>query len=80
MFAQSSEQLLGHEDSQRESLTLLDAKELLKYFTPEGLPVGDLQPLQIPKRYESGILKPLKSILGTDVGECERLNESLRMA
>ncbi|KAK4826315.1 hypothetical protein QYF61_007400 [Mycteria americana] len=51
VFAHSSEQLLGHKDSQRESLTLLDAKELLKYFTPEGLPVGDLQPLQIPKRY-----------------------------
>ncbi|NXF41812.1 MTBP protein, partial [Nyctibius bracteatus] len=58
MFAHSSEQLLGHKDSQRESLTLLDAKELLKYFTPEGLPVGDLQPLQIPRRYESSILKP----------------------
>lgn len=71
MFAHSSEQLLGHKDSQRESLTLLDAKELLKYFTPEGLPVGDLQPLQIPKRYESSMLKPLKTILRTDVGECE---------
>lgn len=81
MFAHSSEQLLGYKDSQRESLTLLDAKELLKYFTPEGLPVGDLQPLQIPKRYASSILKPLKTILRTDVGECEQwLNESLRMA
>uniref|UniRef100_A0A8C4JNJ8 MDM2 binding protein n=1 Tax=Dromaius novaehollandiae TaxID=8790 RepID=A0A8C4JNJ8_DRONO len=50
MFPHSSEQLLGHKDGQKESLTLLDAKELLKYFTPEGLPVGDLQPLQIPKR------------------------------
>nr|XP_009941025.1 PREDICTED: mdm2-binding protein [Opisthocomus hoazin] len=58
MFAQSSEQLLGHEDSQRESLTLLDAKELLKYFTPEGLPVGDLQPLQIPKRENAFLLTP----------------------
>uniref|UniRef100_A0A8C5X4B0 MDM2 binding protein n=1 Tax=Malurus cyaneus samueli TaxID=2593467 RepID=A0A8C5X4B0_9PASS len=48
LFAHSSEQLLGHKDSQRESLTLLDAKELLKYFTPEGLPVGELQPLQVP--------------------------------
>uniref|UniRef100_A0A8C3HQH6 MDM2 binding protein n=1 Tax=Chrysemys picta bellii TaxID=8478 RepID=A0A8C3HQH6_CHRPI len=51
MLAHSSEQLLGHKDGQRESLTLLDAKELLKYFTPEGLPIGDLQPLQIQKRY-----------------------------
>uniref|UniRef100_A0A674JCZ4 MDM2 binding protein n=1 Tax=Terrapene triunguis TaxID=2587831 RepID=A0A674JCZ4_9SAUR len=50
MLAHSSEQLLGHKDGQRESLTLLDAKELLKYFTPEGLPIGDLQPLQIQKR------------------------------
>ncbi|KFQ26555.1 Mdm2-binding protein, partial [Mesitornis unicolor] len=58
MFAHSSEQLLGHKDSQRESLTLLDAKELLKYFTPEGLPVGDLQPLQIPKRQNAFFLTP----------------------
>ncbi|XP_050827428.1 mdm2-binding protein isoform X2 [Serinus canaria] len=50
LFAHSPEQLLGHKDSQKESLTLLDAKELLKYFTPEGLPVGELQPLQVPKR------------------------------
>ncbi|KAM6373387.1 mdm2-binding protein isoform 3-T3 [Alca torda] len=58
MFAHSSEQLLGHKDSQRESLTLLDAKELLKYFTPEGLPVGDLQPLHIPKRENALLLTP----------------------
>ncbi|KAM6412612.1 mdm2-binding protein [Pluvialis apricaria] len=58
MFAHSSDQLLGHKDSQRESLTLLDAKELLKYFTPEGLPVGDLQPLQVPKRENAFLLTP----------------------
>ncbi|NXN97889.1 MTBP protein, partial [Rhinopomastus cyanomelas] len=58
MFAHTSEQLLGHRDSQRESLTLLDAKELLKYFTPEGLPVGDLQPLHIPKRENPFLLTP----------------------
>ncbi|NXU55138.1 MTBP protein, partial [Turnix velox] len=58
MFAHSSEQLLGHKDSQRESLTLLDAKELLKYFTPEGLPVGELQPLHIPKRENAFLLTP----------------------
>lgn len=57
MLAHSSEQLLGHKDSQRESLTSLDAKELLKYFTPEGLPVGDLQPLHIPKRYGTKHIK-----------------------
>ncbi|NWX66574.1 MTBP protein, partial [Promerops cafer] len=58
LFAHSPEQLLGHRDSQRESLTLLDAKELLKYFTPEGLPVGDLQPLQVPKRENAFLLTP----------------------
>ncbi|NWX32771.1 MTBP protein, partial [Notiomystis cincta] len=58
LFAHSSEQLLGHKDSQRESLTLLDAKELLKYFTPEGLPVGDLQPLQVPRRENAFLLTP----------------------
>uniref|UniRef100_A0A7M4EMN6 MDM2 binding protein n=1 Tax=Crocodylus porosus TaxID=8502 RepID=A0A7M4EMN6_CROPO len=54
----SSEQLLGHKDGQRESLTLLDAKELLKYFTPEGLPIGDLQPLQIQKSDNAFLLTP----------------------
>ncbi|OXB61520.1 hypothetical protein ASZ78_013953 [Callipepla squamata] len=58
MLAHSSEQLLGHKDGQRESLTSLDAKELLKYFTPEGLPVGDLQPLHIPKRENAFFLTP----------------------
>ncbi|NWV41099.1 MTBP protein, partial [Grantiella picta] len=58
LFAHSSEQLLGHKDSQRESLTLLDAKELLKYFTPEGLPVGELQPLQVPRRESTFLLTP----------------------
>ncbi|NWR18921.1 MTBP protein, partial [Emberiza fucata] len=58
LFAHSPEQLLGHKDSQRESLTLLDAKELLKYFTPEGLPVGELQPLQVPKRENAFLLTP----------------------
>uniref|UniRef100_A0A670Y3Y9 MDM2 binding protein n=1 Tax=Pseudonaja textilis TaxID=8673 RepID=A0A670Y3Y9_PSETE len=43
-----SEQLLGHKNGQKDSV-LLDARELLKYFTAEGLPVGDLQPLHIPK-------------------------------
>ncbi|XP_070796457.1 mdm2-binding protein [Pituophis catenifer annectens] len=43
-----SEQLLGHKNGQKDS-ALLDAREMLKYFTAEGLPVGDLQPLHIPK-------------------------------
>uniref|UniRef100_A0A3P9HFK5 MDM2 binding protein n=1 Tax=Oryzias latipes TaxID=8090 RepID=A0A3P9HFK5_ORYLA len=42
-----SDSLLGPKDSQRSSSALLDAKELLKYFTADGLPCGDLQPLTI---------------------------------
>ncbi|XP_062987165.1 mdm2-binding protein isoform X2 [Elgaria multicarinata webbii] len=53
-----SEQLLGRKDGQRGSATLLDAKELLKYFTPEGLPVGDLQPLHIQKGDNAFLLTP----------------------
>ncbi|CAG6015822.1 unnamed protein product [Menidia menidia] len=41
----SSDSLLGPKDSQRGSSSLLDAKELLKHFTSDGLPTGDLQPL-----------------------------------
>ncbi|XP_053102585.1 mdm2-binding protein isoform X2 [Hemicordylus capensis] len=53
-----SEQLLGHKDGQKESATLLDAKELLKYFTPEGLPIGDLQPLCFQKSENAFLLTP----------------------
>ncbi|XP_051263815.1 mdm2-binding protein isoform X1 [Dicentrarchus labrax] len=45
--AGSSDSLLGPKDSQKGSTALLDAKELLKYFTSDGLPVGELQPLAI---------------------------------
>ncbi|XP_063113752.1 mdm2-binding protein isoform X2 [Cavia porcellus] len=45
----SSEQLLGHKEGPRDSVPLLDAKELLKHFTSDGLPVGDLQPLPVQK-------------------------------
>ncbi|XP_038153351.1 mdm2-binding protein [Cyprinodon tularosa] len=45
----SSECLLGPKDSQRASSALLDAKELLKHFTSDGLPIGDLQPLVISR-------------------------------
>ncbi|XP_047377506.1 mdm2-binding protein [Sciurus carolinensis] len=54
----SSEQLLGHKEGLRDSVTSLDAKELLKYFTSDGLPVGDLQPLQIQKGEKSFVLTP----------------------
>ncbi|XP_054898019.1 mdm2-binding protein [Poeciliopsis prolifica] len=43
----STESLLGPKDSQRGSSALLDAKELLKHFTSDGLPTGELQPLAI---------------------------------
>ncbi|XP_074057591.1 mdm2-binding protein [Macrotis lagotis] len=58
MLSRSSEQLLGHKDGHRESVTLLDAKELLKYFTPDGLPVGELQPLHIQKSENTFLLTP----------------------
>ncbi|KAL1767734.1 mdm2-binding protein [Sigmodon hispidus] len=54
----SSEQLLGHKEGPRDSITLLDAKELLKYFTSDGLPVGDLQPLQIQRGEKTLVLTP----------------------
>ncbi|XP_043544616.1 mdm2-binding protein isoform X2 [Chiloscyllium plagiosum] len=49
MLTSSSEILLGLKDSQRLLPVQLDAKELLKYFTPEGFPVAELQPLQIQR-------------------------------
>ncbi|TKS81839.1 Mdm2-binding protein [Collichthys lucidus] len=36
---------VGPKDSQKSSPALLDAKELLKHFTSDGLPTGELQPL-----------------------------------
>uniref|UniRef100_A0A8C5N7M8 MDM2 binding protein n=1 Tax=Gouania willdenowi TaxID=441366 RepID=A0A8C5N7M8_GOUWI len=43
--AGSSDSLLGPKDNQRATCALLDAKELLKHFTVDGLPTGELQPL-----------------------------------
>ncbi|KAM6215073.1 mdm2-binding protein [Rhynchocyon petersi] len=57
-FSRSSEQLLGHREGPRDSVTLLDAKELLKHFTSDGLPVGDLQPLQVQKGEKTFFLTP----------------------
>ncbi|XP_039709635.1 mdm2-binding protein isoform X2 [Pteropus medius] len=54
----SSEQLLGHKEGARDSVALLDAKELLKYFTSDGLPIGDLQPLHIQKGEKTFVLTP----------------------
>lgn len=46
----STDSLLGPKDSQRVSSGLLDAKELLKHFTSDGLPAGELHPLTINRR------------------------------
>ncbi|XP_039592502.1 mdm2-binding protein [Polypterus senegalus] len=49
MLTLSTESILGPRNTHRAFSTQLDAKELLKYFTPEGLPVVELQPLEIHK-------------------------------
>ncbi|XP_053415273.1 mdm2-binding protein [Nycticebus coucang] len=49
---------LGHKEGPRDCITLLDAKELLKHFTSDGLPVGDLQPLPIQRGEKTFILTP----------------------
>uniref|UniRef100_A0A8C6URM7 MDM2 binding protein n=1 Tax=Neogobius melanostomus TaxID=47308 RepID=A0A8C6URM7_9GOBI len=41
----SSDSLLGPKDGQKNSVALLDAKELLRHFTADGTPTGELQPL-----------------------------------
>nr|XP_014343028.1 PREDICTED: mdm2-binding protein [Latimeria chalumnae] len=51
----STESLLGPKDGPKAPPALLDAKELLKYFTSEGQPTADLQPLLV-QRGESGFL------------------------
>ncbi|KAM9852150.1 mdm2-binding protein [Aulostomus maculatus] len=43
----SSDSLLGPKDSQKGAAALLDAKELLKHFTPDGMPTAELQPLAL---------------------------------
>lgn len=46
----SSDNLLGPKDSQQKaSPALLDARELLKHFTSEGQPAGELQPLAVSR-------------------------------
>ncbi|XP_037532998.1 mdm2-binding protein [Nematolebias whitei] len=54
----SSETLLGPKDSQRGSASLLDAKELLKHFTSDGCPTGDLQSLTINRENNLFQLSP----------------------
>lgn len=71
----SSEQLLGHKEGPRDSITLLDAKELLKYFTSDGLPVGDLQPLQIQRGEKTFVLTPELSPRKVQVLPFEKASE-----
>ncbi|KAJ8291052.1 hypothetical protein GJAV_G00020840 [Gymnothorax javanicus] len=54
----SSENLLGPKEGPRGTPALLDAQELLKHFTPEGLPSGELQPLQLHKGEHAFQLSP----------------------
>ncbi|XP_053322787.1 mdm2-binding protein [Spea bombifrons] len=58
ILSSSAEHLLGRKDSQKEGITSLDAKELLKYFTPQGLAIGELQPLQIQRGENAFLLTP----------------------
>uniref|UniRef100_A0A670JXP4 MDM2 binding protein n=1 Tax=Podarcis muralis TaxID=64176 RepID=A0A670JXP4_PODMU len=51
-------ELLARKEGQKGPAISLDAKELLKYFTPEGLPIGDLQPLHVQKSENTFLLTP----------------------
>ncbi|XP_051878959.1 mdm2-binding protein isoform X2 [Pristis pectinata] len=62
ILASSSETLLGLKGSQRALPIQLDAKELLKYFTPEGLPIAELQPLAIQRGENEFALTPEMTI------------------
>ncbi|XP_034729297.1 mdm2-binding protein [Etheostoma cragini] len=54
----SSDSLLGPKDIQKSSPALLDARELLKHFTCDGLPTGELQPLAINRGNNTFQLSP----------------------
>ncbi|XP_048882370.1 mdm2-binding protein isoform X2 [Brienomyrus brachyistius] len=45
----SSECLLGPKDGQKETPALLDAKEMLRHFSSDGHPTGELQPLPVQR-------------------------------
>ncbi|XP_072906343.1 mdm2-binding protein isoform X1 [Hemitrygon akajei] len=62
ILASSSETLLGLKGGQRPLPMQLDAKELLKYFTPEGLPIVELQPLTIQRGENEFALTPEMTI------------------
>ncbi|KAG8441658.1 hypothetical protein GDO86_010732 [Hymenochirus boettgeri] len=58
ILSSSAEQLLGRRDGLKEGVTLLDAKELLRHFTPQGLAVSELQPLQVQRGDNAFLLTP----------------------
>ncbi|XP_049336176.1 mdm2-binding protein isoform X2 [Astyanax mexicanus] len=43
----SSDSLMGPKDGPKSGSAQLDARELLRHFTPDGLPAGELQPLPV---------------------------------
>lgn len=61
-MARSSDKLLGLKGSQRGLPIQLDAKELLKYFTPEGFPIAELPPLAIQRGENKFVLTPEMTI------------------
>ncbi|KAM8826207.1 mdm2-binding protein [Synchiropus picturatus] len=54
----TSDSLLGPKEGQKAPATLLDAKELLKHFTPDGKPAGELQPLSVARGPNPFLLSP----------------------
>ncbi|XP_078253789.1 mdm2-binding protein isoform X3 [Rhinoraja longicauda] len=62
ILTRSSDTLLGLKGSQRGLSIQLDAKELLKYFTPEGFPSAELQPLAIQRGENKFVLTPEMTI------------------
>lgn len=76
ILTSSADQLLGRKDSQKEGITLLDAKELLKYFTPQGAAIGELQPLQVQRGDNAFLVTPeltprkLRALPFEEASEC----------
>ncbi|KAG7253060.1 hypothetical protein CRUP_022590, partial [Coryphaenoides rupestris] len=63
-YSVTLDSLLGPKDCQRVSLATLDARELLKHFTADGLPAGDLQPLVICRGFCLDTQRALERDLG----------------
>ncbi|XP_073535932.1 mdm2-binding protein [Phyllobates terribilis] len=76
ILSSSADQLLVRKDVQKEGITVLDARELLKYFTPQGAACGELQPLQLQRSNNTFLLTPeltprkLRSLPFDKASEC----------